>query len=197
MRPHSPEVIDAVVAFVNEFHHKTDGRQFLMPIVTFDPHHGVKAVGASVFHDGTAEEAESFYAPLLQLQPCVVNNAALRPYPEANSLMNPMAAHGRRYMFGGASFTCPLDLQLYRDATDQYYKELSIPGNEEARTSVLGLEVIPQGKIMEHGALDKTAFSGRQGKYNAVLLMSWDTEARDRPGERRGGQDWCGIQGQD
>ena len=179
MWPHSDEVADTVVAFINQFHEQNDGRQWSMAIATLDPVSGGRVVGAGVFYDGPVEQAQEFFAPLLKLQPQLLNNTRQRTYPEANSVLDPLAPHGRRYMFGGANYGYPVEPQFFRNITDSFYEQLSQPGNEDLRSSVLALELFPQKKVVEYGKLNKTAFSGRQGRYNAVMLMSWDSEASD------------------
>ncbi|KAI1854482.1 hypothetical protein JX266_000600 [Neoarthrinium moseri] len=171
-----PQLVD----FVNEYHGKIDGDQWFMPMVMCDRATGARLCGASVFYNGSAEDGQAFYKPLLDLQPRLMDTTAKIPYPVVNTMTNPMATPGRRYMFGGANFTCPLDLQTMKDAAEEYYNGVNKPGNEEIRTSAFALEVIPQGKIIEYGKEDKTSFAGRAGKYTVVLIMSWDNEDRDQ-----------------
>ncbi len=179
MWPHSDEVVDTVVAFINQFHDQNDGRQWYMPLVTLDPASGARVVAAAVFYDGPVEQAQEFFARLLKLQPQLLNNTMQRTYPEANSVLDPLAPHGRRYLFGGGNFGCPVEPRFFREITDSFYAQLSRPGTQDLRTSVLALELFPQEKVVEYGKLDKTAFSGRQGRYNAVMLMSWNSEESD------------------
>ncbi|KAH6654367.1 hypothetical protein BKA67DRAFT_658670 [Truncatella angustata] len=171
-----PQLVD----FVNEFHGKTDGDQMFMPMMICDPHTGARLCGASVFFNGTKEDGEAFFKPLRDLQPRLMDTIGAIPYPKANMIADAMATPGRRYMFGGANFTCPLDIQTVKDAAEEFYKGLNKPGNEELRTSALAFEVIPQGKINEYGKEDKTSFSARQGKYNVATIVSWDTAEKDQ-----------------
>ncbi|KAH8896812.1 FAD-binding domain-containing protein [Thozetella sp. PMI_491] len=179
MWPYSDELLENVLAFVNKSIELQDSKAYFMPLVTCDPATGTKMLGSPVFYDGTEEEGAAFYAPLLALPNCVLNTTASKPYPTANSQMDPMAVHGRRYMFGGAAVGRSVDVEAYRDAVAAFYEQVAAPGNEDLRACVLAVEVVPQDKIVEHGKEDKTAFSGREGVVNAALIMSWTLEDKD------------------
>ncbi|KAH7325045.1 hypothetical protein B0I35DRAFT_449802 [Stachybotrys elegans] len=153
---------DGVVAFVNQFAQETDGDQCLMLIVTANPETGEPMLGASIFYNGSAAEAERFYAPLLKMQPLLMNTTGEVPYPAVNTLTQPRFGSMQRYMFGGAKFTCPLD-----------------PGHEDLRTSALALEMVSTKKIQEFGQQDKTAFNGRDASFNVLVLMNWRDEKLD------------------
>ncbi|KAI0168601.1 hypothetical protein BJ166DRAFT_260042 [Pestalotiopsis sp. NC0098] len=173
------EHLSKVVDFVNTFDKTTDGDQWFMPMVTSHPGSGARVCGASVFFNGTEEGGEKFYKPLRDLEPRLMDTTGPIPYPKANTMSDPMAAPGRRYMFGGANFQCPLDFEVVSEAAEQFFGGLEKPGNEEAKTSMFALEMIPLTKVNEYGQLDKTSFNGREKKYNAVTIMSWDTAERD------------------
>lgn len=173
------EHLSKVVEFVNTFDKTTDGDQWFMPMVTSHPGSGARVCGASVFFNGTEEGGEKFYKPLRDLEPRLMDTTGPIPYPKANTMSDPMAAPGRRYMFGGANFQCPLDFEVVSEAAEQFFGGLEKPGNEEAKTSMFALEMIPLNKVNEYGQLDKTSFNGREKKYNAVTIMSWDTAERD------------------
>lgn len=174
------DFLPKLVEFANDFHEKTDGDQMFMPMVMCDPPSGARLCGANVFFNGKREDAEAFYKPLRDLQPRLMDTTNQIPYPVANTTADIMATPGRRYMFGGANYTYPLDLQTMKDAAEEFYAGLNRPGNEEIRTSALALEIIPQAKIQQYGKDDKTSFTGREGKYNVAMIMSWDTAERDQ-----------------
>ncbi|KAK6079201.1 FAD binding domain protein [Seiridium cupressi] len=174
------ELLPQLVEFVNEFHNKTDGDQWFMPMAMCDPQTGARLCGASVFFNGKKEDGEAFYKPLRDLQPRLMDTTGQIPYPKANMMSDAMAVPGRRYMFGGANFTCPLDFQTMKDAAEEFYSGINKPGNEDIRTSSLALELIPQGKISEYAKENKTSFAGREGKYNVAMIMSWDNADRDK-----------------
>ncbi|CAJ2511013.1 Uu.00g066380.m01.CDS01 [Anthostomella pinea] len=153
--------------------------KWFMPMLLADPATGMRLRGANVFYIGTAEEAEEFYAPLLALAPSAMDTTARIPYSAANTATDAISTPGRWYMSGGANFSCPLDRELTREAAEEYYAGLDKPGNAEIRTSAFALELIPQQKVTELGKLGKKSFAGRDGKYNVVMLMSWDAEERD------------------
>jgi hypothetical protein len=180
------EIVDKVVAFVNEYHEKTNGDQWLMILAVADPSSGMRMLAAVMFHNGSEEAGKEFYKPLLEIQPGpVVNTTGEMPYPQINQIQNAQAKQGRRYAFGGASFTCPLDAKLFRDAAEEFYAGINKEGNEQLRTSGLGWELIPQGKVVQNGKEgDLTSFNGREGRYTVVTLLSWDTDEKD--GEIRG-----------
>jgi hypothetical protein len=174
------DVIDDVISFVNEYHEKTDGNQLFMPMAIADPGTGARMLGAVVFYNGSVKDAEDFYAPLLKIQPAAVNTTGEVPYPVVNTFGNPMAKPMRRYMFGGANFACPLDARLFKAAAEEFYTSINKPGNEDARTSALALEMIPQSKVLEYKQANKTSFNGREGRYNIAVLMSWDKAENDQ-----------------
>jgi hypothetical protein len=172
-------LLDELVAFINKYGEETDGNQWFMPMAASDPASGARLLGASVFYNGSVSDAEKFFAPLLKMQPQALNTTGEKPYPAINTLSDPMAPPMRRYMFGGAKLTLPLDAQLFRDAAEEFYAAVNKPGNEDLRTSMLALEVLSQNVITENGKKDKTSFNGRDGSQNVLLNMAWSDEKLD------------------
>lgn len=176
--------IPEIVAFVNECDRRNDGDQHMTPMLACHPKTLDPVIAAAVFYNGNKEAAEMFYAPILKLEK-IMDQTAVIPYPKANTFPEPKTPCGKRYMFSGANFLCPLDVEFVQQASDMFQKLLTKPGNEEMKSrSMVGFELAPRDKVRAVPT-DQMAFAGRANKaYNVVIVISWDNEERDQEAKR-------------
>lgn len=171
--------LPALVAFANTFAATNDGGQAMLLMLGCHPKTLAPCMATSLFYDGPREDAERFYAPVLGLEK-MLDRTGVVPYPVANTFANPKTPPGKRYMFSGASFVCPLEAGMVREASDRFHEMLAREGNDEIKTrSMVGFELTPDQKVKSIPVGD-TAFANREGAaYNAIVNISWDTEERD------------------
>lgn len=87
---------------------------------------------------GTRRPQKS-YEPILRLEK-IMDQTSVIPYPKANTFLEPKTPYGKRYMFSGANFLCPLDTDLFQQASEMFRTLLSKPGNDEMKArSMVGL----------------------------------------------------------
>ncbi|KAK7975801.1 ferric reductase NAD binding domain-containing protein [Apiospora arundinis] len=173
-----------LVSFINKFCEKNDGDQAMMPMLTCHPATLKPCVATTMFFNGPKEAAEAFYAPLLKLD-SILNTTGVIPYPVANTFPNPKAPPGKRYMFSGANFVCPLDLKMVEEVSTMFHEDLSREGNEEMKAgSMVAFELIPHGKVSSVDTAD-TAFAGRDGKaMNMIINIAWHSKENDDEAKR-------------
>ncbi|ORY61594.1 uncharacterized protein BCR38DRAFT_37090 [Pseudomassariella vexata] len=169
-----------VVAFMNEFVSKTDGDQFMMPMLVCHPVTGEPCIAASMFFNGDKDEAEKFYGPLIGLKERLMATTDVIPYPTANTFPNLKVPPQKRYMFSGANFVCPLDTKVMQEASDIFHGAIMLPGNEEMKARcMVGFELAPDAKLKSVPTTE-TAFAGRNNNvFNIVIVISWDNEKKD------------------
>ncbi|KAI4602290.1 hypothetical protein KJ359_009530 [Pestalotiopsis sp. 9143b] len=171
--------IPQIASFMNDFERQTDGDQYMMHMLACHPKTLEPVIAASLFYNGSKASAEKFYAPVLALGK-IMDQTAVIPYPKANTFPEPKVPHGKRYLFSGANFLCPLDVGLLQKASDMFHALLAKPGNEELKArSMVGFELTPHDKVRSVPT-SHTAFAGREGAaYNVIIVISWDSEERD------------------
>lgn len=171
--------LSALVAFANKFAVTNDGGQAMLLMLCCHPQTLEPCMATSLFYDGPREDAERFFAPLLGLEK-ILDRTGVVPYPVANTFANPKTPPGKRYIFSGASFVCPLDVGMVREASERFHGMLAREGNVEMKArSMVGLELTPDQKILSIPVGD-TAFANRKGPaYNFIINISWDTEEKD------------------
>ena len=171
-----------VVGAVNEFLATHTGEQALLMTVNYGPPPDRLPVTAvQLFHNGTQAEAEQVFAPFLRLGP-LINLAKEIPYVEVNGLSNAIFTHNRRWQFGGANVTTPLNAALVEEVADTFFRDIdrfsADPSKEDMRGSAFGFEIVPNDKVREVPP-ESTSFMNRGDYYNALLLMNWLDPARD------------------
>jgi len=161
----------------------TDGDSLLSLIVgNFLPPDKSSGLLAVVFYNGTQQEGEKFFKPLLDLEPLGSTTSTL-PYTELNLMFNKQPRGPKdRHLFGGANFTLPLDVADGQEICDFFWKTISTSENENLQGSTITFEYHPTHKIRQV-ALEDTAF-GNRGQFSSICItINWTDESRD--GEAR------------
>lgn len=175
-----------IVEFANQFEHWTDGRQaFFVTFVAINAdtsiipatEHGSTAVVVEVltFHNGTREEAERIFQPLLSLSP-ILNRTGMMPYHQINSMVNKALMIGPRKQMNGTNFTLPLDV----DFMQQIYNEFNhvLDTYPVSRDSILSFQLIPYTQVVKV-ANEVTTFANRGRYYNVQSIFSWSDQGLD------------------
>src|SRR5271170_545308 len=116
----------------------TDGDSLLSLIVgNFLPPDKSSGLLAVVFYNGTQQEGEKFFKPLLDLEPLGSTTSTL-PYTELNLMFNKQPRGPKdRHLFGGANFTLPLDVADGQEICDFFWKTISTSENENLQGSTI------------------------------------------------------------
>lgn len=131
---------------------------------------------AIVYYNGPASEAESYFAPLLRLNP-IMNTTALMPYPLLNTVINPAAVHGGRKCIKGATYTTPVRPAFFRSLYDDF---LAFVAKIPDAGALVVLEFVPVAKVcsVPHSA---TAFANRGQYQNAFVGPKCTDPINDAP----------------
>ena len=157
----------------------TDGDSLLSLIAgNFLPPNKSSGLLAVVFYNGTKEQGEKVFKPLLDLEP-LGNTTSTLPYTELNLMFNKAPRGPKdRHLFGGANFTLPLDPSDGQEICDLFWKTISRPENENLQGGTMTFEYHPTHKIRQVG-LEDSAF-GNRGQFASVCVtMNWTDESRD------------------
>ncbi|ROV95550.1 hypothetical protein VSDG_05265 [Cytospora chrysosperma] len=177
-----PDKLKKVIEFGNDFRSlvkTTDGNSMLSIIIgNFLPPDSSSGLLAVLFHNGTQEEGERVFQPLLDLEP-LGNTTSMLPYTDVNMMFNKTPPGPKdRHLFGGASFTLPLDPEKGQEVSELFWETFKSPENIKFRGSTMTFEYHSTVKIREVG-VHETAFANR-GQYSSVCTtMNWTDEEVD------------------
>lgn len=132
---------------------------------------------AIIFFNGTPEEGNTCFEPLLSLGP-LANTTSSMPYEKLNTVINDALAPGFRRLMKGSSALAPLDLQLAEELLIEYSEFIErIP---DANLSIILFEYYPYEKLME---IHQTAMAfANRGKAVALTFFpGWTKEEFDGP----------------
>jgi FAD/FMN-containing dehydrogenase len=179
----SPGQLAEVVAGCNAVLEGQDGNQAVLLAFGYGPPPDrSRVIVAQVFHNGSAEEGEKKFAPLLRVGP-LLNAVQTVPYKAVNGLANAGVPHGGRYQFGAANVTYPVDVGVVQSAATVWWEGIdrlsADPSKEDLRGSIIGWELFPNDKTRAV-APSATAFANRGRYFNVAVLMSWKNPETDR-----------------
>ncbi|KAE8355133.1 hypothetical protein BDV28DRAFT_155637 [Aspergillus coremiiformis] len=164
-----------IVQFANEFHRRMDDRSGLLVGFTAPPFMEETAVVAIPFYNGSRDEAERFFEPLMLAQP-VKGQVDMMSYTKLNAIANVEPSPEGRKSLNGTNIPLPLDTDFMRDVYnqfDQVMKDYRRVGN-----SVLVFELLPYTHIIEV-PLDATACANRGRYYNVGSVFCWQDPDMD------------------
>ncbi|TWU73205.1 hypothetical protein ED733_004489 [Metarhizium rileyi] len=167
--------IPAVVSFTNWFHANNTGNEaFWCGVCGSAPGTAGPVILCMVFKNGTQQEGEAFYKPLLDIGPVHVM-AAEMPYPKANDLV-PRADDRVRRLQGGANFVMPLDAEFVQSVADEFVA--FVDGKGIGDGSMCMFECLPYQKVISVPR-DATAYPSRGRFYHFASLFMWQHERLD------------------
>ncbi|KAJ3493070.1 hypothetical protein NLG97_g4974 [Lecanicillium saksenae] len=169
---YTPDKLEALIEFGNEFMTDQDGNSMLSIILgNFLPPAQASGILAVVFHNGPREQGEKVFKPLLDLRP-VSKTIETLPYTEVNLMFNKHPRGPRdRPLFGGANFTLPLAPERAREIGDFFWKETNDTEQAAFRSSTMTLEYHTANAIRKVGVEDTAvgfkgdAYSDGSGSY--------------------------------
>ena len=171
---HTPDKLAEVVNFANKFDKINDGNQGMSIGFTIPPPVGAPVVITVLFYNGSEEDAKTFFADLIALEP-IVNGTSVLPYEKLNSILNDAGAFGGRKTGGASAVKLPLDPDWMQTIFDDFIG--SIQSYENAGESIILFEFLPYQKIVEtpseataHG--NRGEFYNVGSKYRVLLCVS-------------------------
>lgn len=164
-----PDKLPEIISFANKFHTTNDGNQALMIAFSAPPPANAPVILTQLFHNGSEEDAKSFFADLFALSP-LANMTNSIPYPQLNALLNHAAGFEGRKQFGGGAFKLPLDADFVAALHAQFNE--FVASKERMNESMVMFECIPYGKIVEVGN-GEMAFANRGDYYNVATVLKW------------------------
>lgn len=165
-----------IVDFANYFHENNTGNESLwIGVVGGMPGAPFPCIFCMVFYDGSQEDAEKFFKPLLDVGP-LVSLAKAMPYRDAN-IQVPNREEETRRLQGGASIVMPLEQLLLTDLLgllEPFWKEKNI-----GEGCGVMFELLPHKKVNEVSNT-AMAYAARGEYYHAATIFTWEDEALDQ-----------------
>ncbi|KAJ6028033.1 hypothetical protein N7540_003609 [Penicillium herquei] len=166
----SPDKLASVVEFANQFDGQAKGDEGLyFGFTTCPPAMPSVVLVALLFYNGPKTKGESFFAPLLALDP-IQNQTREMPYPEINTLLGPLAAPGARHRLNGTGVNMPLDFQRVNEIYEDFDKMTRSFSRVEG--SAIFFEFLPYSRIIEV-PIHSTAYANRGKFHNVVTIIRW------------------------
>ncbi|KAJ6133711.1 hypothetical protein N7523_000033 [Penicillium sp. IBT 18751x] len=178
----TPDRLDSVVDFANQFDVQATGDEGLyLGFTTHPPSMPSTVIVALLFFNGPRKAGESFFAPLLALDP-IQNETREMPYPEINTILGPLAAPGARKCMSGTAVSFPVDPQLVHDVYDNF--DHIMRSYPRVEGSVIFFELLPYSRVIEV-PLDATAYANRGAYHNVATIFRWHDPELDAQMKRR------------
>jgi hypothetical protein len=172
----TPDKLRDIVQFANEFHRRMDENSGLVFGFTAPAFMEETAVLAIPFYNGTREEAESFFAPLLSADP-VLSQTDMMSYAKLNAIANVEPYPEGRKNINGTNITLPLDIDFMHDVYNLFDRVMR--KHRRVGDSVLMFELFPYTHVVEV-PLDATACANRGCYYNVGSIFCWQDPDLDR-----------------
>ncbi|KAE8379166.1 hypothetical protein BDV26DRAFT_172537 [Aspergillus bertholletiae] len=171
----TPDKLSKIVDFANEFHHRMDENSGLMFGFTAPPFMTETAVLVIPFYNGTRQEAEDFFEPLLSISP-VAGKADMISYTRMNTVADVEPCPEGRKNVNGTNISLPLDTDFVYEVYSEFNRVME--SSRRAGNSVLMFELFPYTHILEV-PLDATACANRGHYYNVGSVFCWQDPALD------------------
>ena len=166
---------DAVVDFANHLSAVCKGECGIAVGVCCAPNTTEPSVLAVVFYNGSKEEGEAFFAPLLQLSP-IINTTAEIPYSGLNEIVNGSTNSLPRKATKGSSVITPVRKGFFREIIANFHAFIQkVP---DAAGSVVQLELINPGG-WSHVPVTDMAFANRGHHCNVMVAPMWSGSEND------------------
>ena len=170
------EKLEPVVEFANALVEKPGQKTGMMLVVGKFPPQWQTGIAVTAFHNGSEQEAESIFKPLLDLEP-TMNSAKERPYTELNSMLNEGNDFGGRRGGKGAAYVTPIRPELVRSLLQDIDTLNSrVSGS---RLSKFLLEFHKPDQWRKVSSKDM-AYPNRGNKQNMAMALDWEGSANDQ-----------------
>jgi hypothetical protein len=162
--------LDAVIEFANRFDEQATGDEGLyFGFTTRAPAMPSTVIVALLFYNGPRAAGETFFAPLLALDP-TQNDTREMPYPEMNTILGPLAAPGARNRVSGTTVNLPLDPRLMHEVYEDF--DQTMRSYPRVEGSALFFELLPYSRVIQV-PLDATAYANRGAYHNVATIFRW------------------------
>jgi hypothetical protein len=179
----SPEIVSKVIEAVNDIFEvretadgpQTKGRGRAMVLFGFakpPPAGGQTMLLMNAVYDGTEEEGQRFFQPLIDIGP-LVNMMRLDAYPMCNKLVPAMI--GLRSSMKGAAFIMPISEHFVMDVLDKY--ESFIASCSDAAPSMVAWEMYDPCRVVQS---DEGSFANRGYHLNSLVMPMWTKSENDQ-----------------
>ncbi|KAL9469078.1 hypothetical protein ACSS6W_010772 [Trichoderma asperelloides] len=135
----------------------------------------VAVVVVNLFYNGDEAAAREYFKFLFDLQPVAIT-AKMMPYNHLNTLLNPMATHGRRKALKAVTVTDHIDVAFVQELYNDYAQQ--VEKNPDMSASFLGIEIHDTTK-MQSVPLEAMAFSNRGSYRPGIVGLEWTDPLMD------------------
>ncbi|RAQ59384.1 FAD binding oxidoreductase [Aspergillus flavus] len=165
----TPDRLAKIVEFANEFHRRMNENSGLMFGFTAPPFMEETAVLVIPFYNGSREEAEDFFEPILSAGPAA-GQTDMMSYTKLNAVANVDPSPEGRKNINGTNISLPFDTDFVYDVYKQFDRIMK--SCRRVGNSVLMFELLPYNHIIEV-PLDATACANRGRYYNVGSIFCW------------------------
>lgn len=152
------------------------GRAAAQCALALSPETSSPITTALLFFNGTAEEAEHHFSRVLQID-CLAEDVRMKPYMEANTVLNSLVPSGGRKKFVGITLPPSLHPQFVQEVGEEVGRQLL--NEADMASSALEIDFFDTSKIRSN-PIQKTAFAARSGYLRGALILQWTDAEKDQ-----------------
>ena len=174
MRAYAKEKLPEVIQALNRA--MVHGKAAAQCVFSLSPETKEPIVITVLFFNGAEEEGRKHYASLLDLE-CLSSDMQMKPYAEANTLLDPVAPPGGRKKLIGLQLAPPIRPEFAKEVIQEVGHQLST--EPDMASSSIELEFLDLSRLRQVPVRD-AAFAARNQEMNGAIILQWTDPAKDR-----------------
>ncbi|CAG8893086.1 unnamed protein product [Penicillium egyptiacum] len=145
-------------------------------VFALSPDTGAPVITTVLFFNGPEEEGRVHFSNLVNLE-CINMNMEMRPYAEANTMLDDAMPPGGRKKTIGAKFASPIRPEFASELLEELGRKLTAA--PELAKTCLEIDYFDLSKV--YGVpVTETAFPSRTKALNGALLLQWVNSSKDQ-----------------
>ena len=175
IRTYAIEKLPQVIQELNGAMFHPRGRAAAECVFSLSPDTRELVINTVLFFNGSEEEGRRHFAGLLQLE-CLSNDVKMRPYAEANTLLDPVVPPGGRKKLVGLQLNPPIRPEFASEVMQEVSRQFTT--KQDMAQSSVDLEFIDLSRIRLPPTME-TAFPARSQAMNGVIILQWEDPNND------------------
>jgi hypothetical protein len=175
MRSYPCSQLSKVIEALNAALLHPQGKAAAQCVLSLSPDNGAPIVSTILFFNGSEEEGRRHFSQLLELQ-CIAEDVKMRPYSEANTMLDALMPPGGRKKIIGIQLAPPVQPGFASEIMDQISHKLT--NQPDMAKSSLEIDYFDPSQICRT-PITGTAFPARSNLLNGALILQWTDSTKD------------------
>ncbi|OQE21081.1 hypothetical protein PENSTE_c012G09765 [Penicillium steckii] len=170
-----PNQLAEVIQALNSSLFHVDGKAAAQCVFSLSPDNEEPLITTVLFFNGSEKEGRHHFKMLLSIT-CIEENMQMKPYSEANTLLNALVPPGGPKSLLGVQLATPLKAEFTSSLLETITTKLK--NEPDLRGSCLELDFFDPTRICKTSVTD-TAFPRRDDSLNGALILQWKDSTND------------------